>query len=159
MNAHAITFAGIDGQPIELGDHRGHPVLVVNTASECGYTPQYAALQDLWARYRDRGLVVIGVPSNDFGNQEPGDDASILAFCQDRFAVDFPLAAKQPVIGGNAHPFYTWIVEEFGEAAAPRWNFHKYLIDGEGALVALWPSDVAPTDLQVIDAVESLLAS
>jgi glutathione peroxidase len=134
-------------------------VLIVNTASECGYTPQYAALQQLWQRYRDRGLVVLGVPANDFGAQEPGDEPAIASFCQTNYGVDFPLTAKQTVIGGAAHPFYRWVAAEFGEAAAPKWNFHKYLVAPDGSLAGLWPSAVEPLDPEIVAAIESALPS
>jgi glutathione peroxidase len=159
MTAHDFEFAGLAGGRLALGDWRGRPVLVVNTASECGFTPQYAGLEKLWQRYRDRGLVVVGVPSNDFGAQEPGDESAIGAFCRKNYGVDFPMTAKQTVIGGAAHPFYRWVVEEAGEAAAPRWNFHKYLIGRDGELAALFASKVAPLDPQVIAAVEEQLGA
>lgn len=119
--------------------------------------PQYQGLQALWERYRDRGLVVLGVPSNDFGGQEPGSEPEIRQFCETMFGVDFPLTAKQAVSGPSAHPFYRWVVESAGEAAAPRWNFHKYLIDGEGRLAAVWPSRTGPEDPAVTQAVEAAL--
>ncbi len=157
MSAHSFEFKGIDGDTLPLSQFRGRPVMVVNTASECGFTPQYADLESLWRRYRDRGLVVLGVPSNDFGAQEPGSEAEIKGFCEKNYGVDFPLAAKQTVIGGGAHPFYRWIVEEVGESAAPKWNFHKYLIGPEGDLVGLWPSKVKPLDPEITAAIEELL--
>jgi glutathione peroxidase len=157
LSAHAFGFVGIDGAPLPLARFAGHPILIVNTASECGYTPQYAGLQLLWQSYRDQGLVVLGVPSNDFGGQEPGDESAIETFCTRRFGVDFPLTAKQRVIGGDAHPFYRWVVETLGEGAAPRWNFHKYLVDGGGSLVELWPAAVAPLDPPIVTAIETVL--
>lgn len=157
MSAHGFEFKGIDGDTLALSQFKGHPVMVVNTASECGFTPQYAELESLWRRYRDRGLVVLGVPSNDFGAQEPGAEAEIKGFCEKNYGVDFPLTAKQAVIGGSAHPFYRWIVEEIGESAAPKWNFHKYLIGPEGELAGLWPSKVKPLDPEITDAIEKLL--
>ena len=159
MSAHRFSFPGIDGGTVTLADFRGKPVLIVNTASECGYTPQYAALQQLWQRYRDRGLVVLGVPANDFGAQEPGDEPAIASFCQTNYGVDFPLTAKQTVIGGAAHPFYRWVASEFGEAAAPKWNFHKYLVAPDGSLSGLWPSAVEPLDPEIVAAIESALPS
>ncbi len=158
MSAHDFTFAGIDGRPIGLAAFRGKAVLVVNTASECGFTPQYAELQRLWESYRDRGLVVLGVPSNDFGGQEPGDEAAIRAFCAGRYAVDFPMTAKQSVIGPAAHPFYRWVETTFGEDFAPRWNFHKYLIGTDGELAGAWPSKVAPLAPEIVAAVEDALS-
>ena len=157
MLAHDFTFTDINQQPLSLAEFRGRPLLVVNTASECGYTPQYADLQKLWERYRARGLVVLGVPSNDFGAQEPGTEAQIQEFCSTRYGVSFPLTAKQKVSGNDAHPFYRWIVEQLGEAGAPRWNFHKYLLDKEGNLVDLWPSRVEPLSKEITQAVEALL--
>jgi glutathione peroxidase len=156
-NAHDHEFTRIDGAPLPLADFKGKAVLIVNTASECGFTPQYADLQRLWEQYRDRNLVVLGVPSNDFGAQEPGDERAIAAFCTERYAVDFPMTEKVEVIGANAHPFYRWIAESIGEDAAPRWNFHKYLIDGDGQLVAMWPSKVEPQSTTVTDAIEGAL--
>jgi glutathione peroxidase len=132
--------------------------MVVNTASECGFTPQYADLEALWQRYRDRGLVVLGVPSNDFGAQEPGSESEIKGFCEKNYGVDFPLTAKQTVIGGDAHPFYRWVVDQAGEDAAPKWNFHKYLIGREGELVGLWPSKVKPLAPEITAAIEEELA-
>ena len=157
MSAHDFAFAAIDGGPLPLSDFRGKALLVVNTASECGFTPQYAGLQRLWETYRDRGLVVLGVPSNQFGGQEPGDEAAIQAFCARNYGVDFPLTAKQSVIGPDAHPFYRWIGSEAGEDALPRWNFHKYLVDPEGNLIGAWPSRVTPLAPELVAAVEKAL--
>jgi glutathione peroxidase len=158
MSAHVFEFEAIDGGALPLDRWKGKPILLVNVASECGFTPQYKELQELWTRYRDRGLVVLGVPSNDFGAQEPGGEAQIHAFCKNRYAIDFPLTAKQEVIGGGAHPLYRWIAAEAGEDAAPRWNFHKYLIDADGALAGAWPSRVSPTAPEIVQAVEAALA-
>jgi glutathione peroxidase len=143
--AHSFTFAAIDGSPLPLRRFEGRPVLVVNTASACGFTPQYAGLQRLWDTYRDKGLVVLGVPSNDFGRQEPLLEDEIAAFCRRRFAVTFPLAAKTHVTGHKAHAFYKWAESQAGWLGKPRWNFHKYLVDGEGRLVG-WFSTITPPD-------------
>ena len=156
MSAHQFEFRSIDGEPLKLSQFKGKPVLVVNTASFCGFTPQYADLEKLWDTYKGRGLVVLGVPSNDFGQQEPGTAAEIKTFCE-TYDVSFPLAEKQKVIGADAHPFYRWVVAELGEAGAPRWNFHKYLFDGEGALAGAWPSRVTPMSKDVTAAVEAAL--
>jgi len=158
MTAHDFSFTTIDGKPLPLSAYRGRPVLVANTASRCGYTPQYADLEALWQRYRDRGLVVIAVPSNDFGRQEPGTAEEIKAFCETRFAIDFPLVAKETVVGDEAHPFFHWLAAELGEAGQPRWNFHKYLVGPDGALAGAWPSAVKPTDAAITGAIEGLLA-
>ena len=106
--AYAFSFAGLDGGNLALAEHAGKPILIVNTASQCGYTPQFAGLQQLWTRYRDRGLMIIGVPSNDFGGQEPGGPAEINKTAHGEYGVSFPLAAKADVKGPSAHPFYKW---------------------------------------------------
>jgi glutathione peroxidase len=152
-----FAFVSIDGAPLPLDAWRGRPVLIVNTASYCGYTPQYAGLEALWQRYRDRGLVVLGVPSNDFGRQEPGSAAEIKEFCATNYRVDFPLAEKCRVVGGEAHPFYRWVAEELGEAGAPRWNFHKYLVGPDGRLEGAWPAQVDPTDRRITEEIDRLL--
>lgn len=156
-SAHDFSFTAIGGAPLPLARFAGKAVLVVNTASECGFTPQYAGLEELWRRYCARGLVVLGVPSNDFGRQEPGTEEEIAAFCAARYGVDFPLTAKVRVIGGEAHPFYRWIAEEFGEAATPKWNFHKYLVAPDGSLREVWPSKVEPLSKALTDALEAAL--
>ncbi len=157
MNAHDFAFTAIDGRELPLAQYRGRPLLVVNTASFCGFTPQYADLEAVWQRYRQRGLVVIGVPSNDFGEQEPGTAEEIKEFCESRFAVDFPLTRKQDVVGPGAHAFFRWIAAELGKAGTPRWNFHKYLVAPDGSLAGTWPSSVRPTDRAVTDEIERLL--
>lgn len=152
-----FDFTSIDGKPLPLRDFSGKAVLVVNTASQCGFTPQYAGLQQLHERFHERGLVVLGVPSNDFGQQEPAGEEEIKGFCEARFGVTFPLTSKQKVIGGEAHPLYRWIAAELGENAAPRWNFHKYLFDRQGEIVNAWPSKIAPMSPEIVRAVEETL--
>ena len=156
-NAYAFSFSSIEGQPLPLSAYRGKALLVVNTASFCGFTRQYADLQAVWSRYRDRGLVVLGVPSNDFGNQEPGSDAEIKQFCEVNFDVDFPLTAKVHVVGEEAHPFYGWAAEVLGAGSIPRWNFHKYLVSPEGELVASFSTMTSPSSPAVIRAIEANL--
>jgi len=157
-DAYRFEFASIDGERLPLGAWRGRPVLVVNTASFCGYTPQYSDLEVLWRRYRDQGLVVLGVPSNDFGQQEPGSTTEIKDFCTANYSVDFPLSEKCHVIGGEAHPFYRWIAEALGEAGTPSWNFHKYLVGPDGQLAGVWPAQVSPTDSRIVGEIERLLS-
>ncbi len=156
-NAHGFGFTSIEGDPLPLKQFRGKAVLVVNTASRCGFTHQYDALQALWSDYRDQGLVVLGVPSNDFGSQERGTEAEIKQFCEVNFAVDFPMTSKVKVKGADAHPFYRWAAKELGSKAKPRWNFHKYLIAPDGALVGWFPSSTAPDAKQVVTQVEAQL--
>jgi glutathione peroxidase len=152
-------FQAIEGGKLPLAQWRGKALLVVNTASFCGFTPQYEGLQALWERYRERGLVVIGVPSNDFGAQEPKVEAEIQAFCQGAYNVTFPLTTKEVVKGKDAHPFYRWARESLGAANAPSWNFHKYLVGRDGTLIAGYGSRVEPLSAEMTKAVEAALAS
>lgn len=136
----------------------GKVVMIVNTASFCGFTKQYAALQNIWEQYRDQGLIVIGVPSNDFGNQEPGNEAEIVNFCELNYGINFPLTSKVHVKGADAHPFYKWAHQEKGAIAKPRWNFHKYLVDHDGRLVDWFSAMTSPTATKVTRAIEKHLA-
>jgi glutathione peroxidase len=154
--AYAFSFAGLDGEMLSLAGRAGKPVLIVNTASQCGYTPQLAGLQQLYARYRERGLLIIGVPSNDFGGQEPGGPAEINKTAHGEYGVTFPLAAKAAVKGPAAHPFYKWALHE-RPAEGPRWNFHKYLVGRDGLLAAVFSTQVEPNDPRVIAAIEKEL--
>jgi glutathione peroxidase len=151
-------FAAIEGGRLPLSQWRGKVLLVVNTASFCGFTQQYDGLQKLWERYQDKGLLVLGVPSNDFGEQEPKSEGEILNFCQGAFNVTFPLTTKQPVKGADAHPFYRWAREALGADAAPGWNFHKYLVGRDGKLIAGYESTVEPLSAKMTSAIEAALA-
>ena len=150
--AYAFSFQSLKGEPINLADYSGKPLLIVNTASLCGFTPQYAGLQELWTKFGERGLVVIGVPSNDFGGQEPGGEKEISETAHHQYGVSFPIAAKADVRGPNAHPFYRWAAAERPKDL-PRWNFHKYLIGRDGHIVDVFPERVAPTDTRVLTAI------
>jgi glutathione peroxidase len=156
MSAHDYGFVAIDGVDLPLAAWRGRPVLVVNTASFCGYTPQYKGLEALWRSERDHGLVVLGVPSNDFGAQEPGSEAEIKSFCA-TYEVSFPLTRKVKVAGPEAHPFYRWLAGELGERGVPRWNFHKYLIDGDGRAAGAWASSTGPQAKEIAAAIAAVL--
>jgi glutathione peroxidase len=158
VNWAGLPLPSIEGGQIDPESLRGKVVLVVNTASACGFTGQYAGLQQLHDRFHDRGLVVVGVPSNDFGGQDPKPNADIQQFCQVRFGVTFPLLAKQVVSGDGAHPFYRWAKDASGPGGAPAWNFHKYLIGRDGRLIAWYPSMVGPTSSRLIDAIEAALS-
>lgn len=158
MTAYDFTFTSIDGAPLPVKAWAGKPVLIVNTASFCGYTPQYTPLEKLWRAYKDKGFVLLGVPSNDFGQQEPGSAAEIKTFCT-RYDVSFPLSRKEKVIGAEAHPFYRWVAAELGEGGAPRWNFHKYLIGGDGLLAGAWPSAVDPLSKDITTAIDGALTA
>ncbi|MEM8793039.1 MAG: glutathione peroxidase [Pseudomonadota bacterium] len=157
-SAHQFSFTDIDGAPLDLAQFAGRPVMVVNTASRCGFTYQYDGLQALYDEYRERGFVLIGVPSDDFGGQELNTEAEVKHFCEVNFSLDFPLTEITRVRGANAHPFYRWAREELGTAKAPRWNFHKYLIAPDGRLVTAFATGVEPKSPKVTDAVERLLA-
>ena len=149
--AYAFSFVSLEGGRILLSDYAGKPILVVNTASQCGYTPQFTGLQELWKRYHERGLMIVGVPSNDFF-QEPGEADAISATAHKHYGIAFPLAAKAVLRGDNAHPFYKWAaLQRPGDA--PRWNFHKYLVGRDGQIAAVFPTRIEPLDARVIEAI------
>jgi glutathione peroxidase len=152
-----FSFTSIDGKPMPLSDFRGKVLLVVNTASFCGFTKQYKALQELHAKYEGQGFAVIGVPSNDFGAQEPKAEGEIKEFCEGIFGVEFPLTGKNAVTGDAAHPFYKWAREQLGWVNAPKWNFHKYLVGRDGKLVTSFFSVTAPDADRLVSAVEAEL--
>jgi glutathione peroxidase len=154
MSLHEISATTIDGATQSLADYKGKVVLVVNTASECGSTPQYAGLEGLWRHYRDRGLVVLGFPSNDFGGQEPGSEAEIKTFCSTKYKVSFPLFAKVKVKGEGQAPVYRFLTADYGE---PKWNFHKYLVDRDGKVIKAFATGIAPEDVSLRAAVEAAL--
>ncbi|ACG78392.1 glutathione peroxidase [Phenylobacterium zucineum HLK1] len=156
-SAHEFSFTTIDGEPLPLTTFRDKVVLVVNTASQCGLTPQYDGLEKLYAEYRGRGFVVLGVPCNQFAGQEPGAEAEIKDFCETRFGVDFPLTAKVEVKGEGAHPFYRWAQEQLGEPAVPVWNFHKILIGKSGEALQAFGPRTDPLDSDITDAIERAL--
>ena len=155
-SVYDFAFTSIDGAPLPLSNYTGNVILLVNTASFCGFTKQYADLQILWSRYKDRGLIVLGVPSNDFGKQEPGTETEIKEFCEINFDIDFPMTAKEHVKGIKAHPFYKWAVHKKGAIAKPRWNFHKYLINSNGELVDWFSSPTSPLSKRLIRSSEAV---
>jgi glutathione peroxidase len=157
ITAYAFSFPALDGGDIRLADYAGRPLMVVNTASLCGYTPQYAGLQELWTEFHDRGPTVIGVPSNDFGAQEPGGATEILQTAHGQYGVTFPIAGKAVVKGPNAHPFYKWAAD-IRPKEVPRWNFHKYLIGRDGYIADVFPETVEPLDTRVKTAIARSLA-
>lgn len=152
VTAYAFSFAGLQGDAIRLADYAGKPIMVVNTASLCGYTPQYSGLEQLFTRFHGRGLQLIGVPSNDFGGQEPGGATEISATANKEYGVTFPLTAKADVVGPKAHPFYKWAATERPHET-PKWNFHKYLVGRDGHIAEAFASAVEPLDARVIDAI------
>ncbi len=153
-DAYDFDFTSIDGAPLPLSTFKGKAVLVVNTASKCGLTPQYDGLEKLYTDYKDKGLVVLGVPCNQFAGQEPGTDAEIKEFCDVRFHVDFPMTSKVDVKDEGRHPFYAWAQDQLGEAAVPAWNFHKILIGTHGEAIAAFGPRTDPLDASIVEAVE-----
>jgi glutathione peroxidase len=153
----AREFPNLQDEPVSLCRFKGKVILVVNTASQCGFTPQYEGLEALYRRYKDRGLVVLGFPANDFGGQEPGSSKDIARFCQVNYGVTFPMFAKTSVVGADANPLYRDLAAQSGQR--PRWNFHKYLVDRDGTVVASFESRVAPQDARLAAQIERLLAA
>ena len=149
-----FSFPSIDGGTIELDTFRGQPVLVVNTASRCGFTPQYNGLQALYDQYRDDGLVVLAIPSNDF-RQELSSDEAVKDFCEVNFGLDIPMTTITPVLGENAHPFYQWVRSETG--FSPKWNFNKVLIAPDGSVAATFGSSARPLSRPVTSAIAAYL--
>lgn len=158
QNLHDFTLVGIDGKPMPLAQFDGKVVLLVNTASECGYTGQYEGLEKLWLNYKDTGLVIVGVPSNDFGAQEQGNAEEIATFCKINYGVTFPLADKTVVKGAKADPVYVWAKAEAGALGSPKWNFHKYLFGRDGKFVDWFSTPTEPTSEKITKAIERALA-
>jgi glutathione peroxidase len=147
----------LKGAAQPLSEFAGRPLLIVNTASKCGFTPQYKGLQEVWSLHRTHGLMVIGVPCNQFGNQEPGTALEIGTFCEMNYGVDFPLMAKVDVKGETAHPLFRWLADEGGFLSRPRWNFYKYLIGRNGKLENWFSSLTAPTSAKFNKALKAVL--
>jgi glutathione peroxidase len=151
------TLPSLTDQATSLCQYQGKVLLVVNTASECGYTPQYAGLEALYRRYREKGLIVLGFPANDFGGQEPGSNKEIASFCEINYGVSFPMFAKSQVRSDKANPFYAALGVKTGER--PQWNFHKYLIDRSGREVMSFGTRVTPDDRKLVGAIERMIAA
>jgi glutathione peroxidase len=159
QDAYNFSFEKItDGKPLSLKEFEGKVIVVVNTASKCGFASQYDALENLYQKYKERGLVVIGIPTEDFGNQELSTNTDVEQFCKINYGVTFPLTRKEHVSGSHAHPFYLWARQVLGFFGAPRWNFHKYLIDRKGNLVDYFYSTTSPESEKFINKIEILLA-
>lgn len=158
-NVYSLEFASITGEPLPFSNFSGTVTLVVNTASQCGYTGQYEGLQELYSTFQDQGFSVLGVPSNDFGAQEPGSEQQIASFCKLNYGVAFPLTRKTEVSGGNQHEFWRFAKDELGDKAEPKWNFHKILVSKDGRFLQAYPSGVRPSDVELIADIERALAS
>ena len=157
--AYQFTFDGLWTDRVPMTAFEGDVVLVVNTASRCGFTPQYEGLQEIYDEYRAQGFDIVGVPANNFMGQEPGSAEEIQEFCTLNYGVTFPMAAKSEVVGAERHPFYAWAEAQLGEAAVPQWNFHKLLIGRDGRLIAAFPTRTEPTSEEVRNAIVAALES
>ena len=155
--AYDYDFQALDGSDLPMTTFRDKVVLVVNVASKCGLTPQYDGLEKLYSDYKDKGLVVLGVPSNQFMGQEPGTNEEIAEFCRTTYGIDFPMTSKVDVKGDDAHPFYKWAVSAVGEPAEPVWNFHKLLVGKDGTLINVFGPRTDPQDPEVVAAIEAAL--
>ncbi len=155
-SAYDYTFNSINGNLIKLSDFQNKVIVVVNVASRCGYTPQYEGLQSLWSQYKDKNLVVLGVPTNNF-RQEPGSNKEIKNFCETNFGITFPMTEKTSVIGNNSHPFYKWAKKDFGIGAIPKWNFHKIIIGKDGKIADTFSSITKPSSKKFKNVIEKLI--
>ena len=155
--AYDFVFNDIDGKPLKLSNFKNKVIVVINVASQCGFTNQYEDIQKVWEEYDEKGLVVIGVPSNDFGGQEPGNSSEIKTFCETKFGISFPMTEKSYVKGDNAHPFYKWARESYGKSAIPKWNFHKIIIGKSGLIEDTFASITNPSSKRFTAAIEKAL--
>lgn len=162
MSVHDFTLKDIDGKDVNLGSYKGKVLLIVNTASQCGYTPQYEGLQELYTKYKDKGLVVLAFPANEFGRQEPGTNAEIKEFCKSKYDVTFPVFGKIVVKGQGIHPLYAYLT---GKESNPNfsgdipWNFTKFLVDTNGKVIARFQPGDAPEGDKIVKAIEAALAA
>ena len=155
--AYDFKFKDLDGSILDLAEYRGKIIVVVNVASQCGFTNQYEDMQNVWEKYQSKGIIMLGVPSNDFGQQEPGSSIEIKNFCEAKFGISFPMTEKVQVKGIEAHPFYIWARETYGKAAIPKWNFHKIIIDKDGKIAETFSSITKPTSKKFIKVIEKLI--
>ena len=159
QSLHQFTLKTIDGKPMPMAQYKGKVVLLVNTASMCGFTPQYEGLQKLHDTYKGQGFTVLGVPSGDFGDQEFGSNGEVKQFCESKFGIKFPMAEKAGVKGPKAIPVYRWAAMTLGDDKTPQWNFHKYLIGKDGKLIAAFGTKTTPMSPEVTGAVAKALAA
>ena len=155
--AYNFKFRNLDGSALNLSEYKGKVVVVVNVASQCGFTSQYEDMQNVWEQYQSKGIVMLGVPSNDFGKQEPGSNEDIKNFCEAKFGISFPMTEKVSVKGVDAHPFYVWAEKNHGKSAVPKWNFHKIIINKEGKIEKTFSSMTNPSSKKFIEVIENLL--
>tara|TARA_Y100000590_G_scaffold218771_1_gene247814 strand:- start:127 stop:681 length:555 start_codon:yes stop_codon:yes gene_type:complete len=155
--AYDFNFNDLDGSPLKLSEYKGKIIVVINVASQCGFTKQYEDMQEIWEKYEKKGVVMLGVPSNDFGAQEPGSNAEIKNFCEAKFGITFPMTEKVSVKGDDAHPFYKWAKKNHGNSAIPKWNFHKIIIGKDGKISDTFASITNPSSKRFINSLEKAL--
>ena len=155
--AYDYQFTDLEGKELRLSKFKNKVIVVINVASQCGFTKQYEDMQKIWEVYQSKGVVVLGVPSNDFGNQEPGDSSEIKNFCESKFGITFPMTEKVTVKGKNAHPFYIWARDNHGKSAIPKWNFHKIIINKSGKVEETFASITNPSSERFINALEKFI--
>ena len=154
--AYDFQFKDLDGSILNLSEYKNKVIVVVNVASQCGFTSQYEDMQKIWEKYQEMGLVMVGVPSNDFGQQEPGNNDEIKNFCEAKFGITFPMTEKVSVKGSSAHPFYIWAENNHGISAIPKWNFHKIIIGKDGKIAKTFSSVTNPSSRKFIEIIEKL---
>ena len=155
--AYDFNFNDLDGSPLNLSKYKNKVIVVINVASQCGFTNQYEDMQKIWEKYQEKGLVMIGVPSNDFGKQEPGSNTEIKNFCEAKFGITFPMTEKVSVKGTNAHPFYIWAEKNHGNSAIPKWNFHKIIVDKSGKIADTFTSITNPSSKKFTNRLDKLI--
>ena len=155
--AYDFSFNDLDGSLLNLSEYKDKVIIVVNVASQCGFTSQYEDMQKIWEKYQKKGVIMLGVPSNDFGNQEPGSNKEIKNFCEAKFGITFPMTEKVFVKGKTAHPFYKWAKKNHGKSAIPKWNFHKIIISKRGKIEDTFTSVTNPSSKKFITAIERAL--
>jgi len=152
--AYDFVFKDLDGSKLSLSEYKNKVIVVVNVASQCGFTNQYEDMQKIWEKYQDKDIIILGVPSNDFGKQEPGSNREIKNFCEAKFGITFPMTEKVYVKGSDAHPFYAWAKKNYGKSAVPKWNFHKIIIGKNGKVADTFNSITNPSSEKFIKSLE-----
>ena len=155
--AYEFSFKDLDGSSLKLSEYKNKVIVVVNVASQCGFTKQYDDMQKIWENYQAKGVVMLGIPSNDFGQQEPGSNEDIKTFCEAKFGITFPMTEKVSVKGDAAHPFYIWAKKNYGNSAIPKWNFHKIIIDKSGNVAETFSSMTNPSSKKFIKTIDTLI--
>ena len=155
--AYEFNFNALDGSSLSLAEYKNKIIVVINVASQCGFTSQYEDMQKIWEKYKDKGFVMIGIPSNDFGGQEPGSNSEIKNFCEAKFGITFPMTEKVTVKGSEAHPFYIWAKKNHGKSAIPKWNFHKIIIGKNGKISETFSSITKPSSKKFVHTLERLV--